>query len=635
MNKAIVIFLSFISINLCSAKDNNAYELSNPKYKISIDNNFKTSLFIKDKLWKKLAASEPLCFLRNDKGKELKNFTIKKVNVKNDYRSDYGNCKYLEITAKSIEENIEIDCKIFLPLKYDNSIIINTSINNLSGEVLKLSGYTISNFILNARDFGADSAYKFWSFQGGSYEQRFDWIFPLTKNYSRKNYQGMNAADYGGGMPIIDFWTKEHGIAFASLSDTPELISLPVKVNDEKRVEINITKEQNIIIKPGQKLNFIPFAIIFHNGDYYNALSTYSDLMQSQGLQFTSAPKDAYQTEWCAWGYERNFNKEQILKSLEEVKKLGLKWVTIDDGWQYADGDWEIDKSKFPGGDEEFKTFIDSIHSKGLKVRIWWVPFEAQDSAYNVKHFPHRMNEYGMKTQSSLALNHPNWFILDKEGNRIQVSWWNSFYLCPAVPGVIEYYKHFVEKAINIWGIDGFKIDGQNLNAVPQCYNSVHNHLSPEIAPKSVPDFFKAIYKTAVKLKPDFLIQICPCGTNFSLYNLPYVNQTVASDPIGAWQVRLKGKTFKALLGNKIAYSGDHVELTNRIWDESIQKENIIGKEDFVSTIAVGGVLSTKFTMPGLKQPDNTLILTPSKEKKWEKWISFYNEENLKNAKYI
>ena len=634
MKKIAFILLIIFSVSLIYAQNVDNCELGNSKIKIKIDNDFNSSLYIKNNKWEKIVVAEPFISLLDEKSSEIKIFSLKNFQLKKEIDSEFGKSDCLVVTAISDNRSIELKCEIYLPNEFNNSFIIFTSLNNLSNDEIKLNGFELAKFLLNAKDFEADSSYKFWSFQGGSYQQRFDWIFPLTKNFRRQNYQGMNAPDYGGGMPIVDLWTESNGIAFASLSKTPELISLPVAV-EKKGVEVKIKKDDEIIIKPQEKYNLIPIAIIAHNGDYYNALNTYSNLMQKRGIEFSKAPNSAYEPEWCAWGYERNFNKEQILNSLGEVKKLGLNWVTIDDGWQNADGDWEIDRSKFPGGDKEFKALIDTIHSKGFKVRLWWVPLEAQDSSFNVTHFPDRMNEYGMKFQSSLALNHPNWFILDENGNRIQVSWWNSYYLCPASPEVKEYYKHFVEKAINNWGIDGFKIDGQNLNEVPQCYNDLHNHLNPEASSKSVPEYFKMIYQSAKKLNPDFVVQICPCGTNFSFYNLPYVNQTVASDPLSSWQVRLKGKTFKAIVDNKIAYSGDHVELTNRIWDESTQKENIVGKEDFVSTIAVGGVPSTKFTVSGIKQADSTLVLTAEKENIWNKWISFYKDEKLKDAKYV
>lgn len=635
MVKYLIIYLFIIVPLFVFAKTYNTYELSNSNCKIVIDANLNASLYLHKNDWRLISSASPFYYLTDKEGNELKDFEVKQVKQKNNADSPFGKSNLLEIKSVLINSNIELNLKVYFPGKFENSIVCISSIKNLNDQNIELGGYGLANFLLDAKNFGADSSYKFWSFQGGSYEQRYDWIFPLTKNYSRKNYQGMNAPDYGGGMPVVDLWTKEEGIAFVSLAKIPELISLPLNVKPDKKVQFKITKENDLELKPGEEYNLLPFAIIFHHGDYFNGLRTYSNLMRQNGFEFSRAPESAYDVEWCAWGYERNFNKEQIIKSLSEVKKLGIEWVTIDDGWQNANGDWKIDKTKFPGGEKEFKSLIDTIHSKGLKVRIWWVPFEAQDSSYNIKHFPGRMTEYGMSTQSKLASQHPDWFIIDKNGNRVQVSWWNSYYLCPAVKSVVDYYKKFVETVINKWGIDGFKIDGQNLNAVPQCYNPQHNHQSPEDAPKSVPDFFKEIYETAQKLKPGFVIQICPCGTNFSFYNLPYVNQLVASDPLDSWQVRLKGKTFKALLDSKKAYSGDHVELTNRTWDEAAQKEKIKGKEDFVSTLAIGGVPSTKFTIAGIKQADSSLILTKEKEKIWEKWISVYLNEDLKDAEYM
>ena len=41
------------------------------------------------------------------------------------------------------------------------------------------------------------------------------------------------------------------------------------------------------------------------------------------------------------------------------------------------------------------------------------------------------------------------------------------------------------------------------------------------------------------------------------------MNNTPASDPTSSWQVRLKGKTFKALMGPSAPFSGDHVELSD------------------------------------------------------------------------
>ena len=104
---------------------------------------------------------------------------------------------------------------------------------------------------------------------------------------------------------------------------------------------------------------------------------------------------------------------------------------------------------------------------------------------------------------------------------------------------------------------------------------------------------------------------------------------------MNSWQVRVKGKTFKALFGNKVTYSGDHVELTNRKWNEHTGKFDVYKDEDFVSTIGIGGVPSTKFTNPNLLQSDSSLMLTDKKKKYWEKWLNLYNDNKLSEGNYI
>ena len=548
----------------------------------------------------------------------------------------YGESKVVSFSASSKDGKLTEEFRFILPLNFANAIICTSSLKNESKSPLKVETYSLLASSFDARKFGADSAYKFWSFQGGSYEQRYDWIFPITAAYQRTNFQGMNAPDYGGGIPVVDLWTRSMGLAFSVINTEPQFIYLPVRVKKSGDVSFSIVDSNRAELRPGESLDLVRYAIIVHHGDFFNGLKTYSDLMQDEGFHFPKAPADAFEPEWCAWGYGRDFSKKEILESLPLAKKLGFGWVTIDDGWQSNTGDWEPNPARFPGGENDFESFVDSIHSYGLKVRLWWSPFAAQDSTYSSAHYPRRMHEYGFNIQSKLALEHPDWFILDKDGNRVRVSWWNSYLLCPAVPAVRHYFEDFVRKAIVKWKIDGFKLDGQDQNMVPECFNMSHHHTSPFASVRAVPIFFKDIYDEATSLKKGFLVQLCPCGTNFSIYNLPYVNQTVASDPLDSWQVKSKGKTFRALYGSSTeAYSGDHVELTNRTWDPALQKFVPHGNVDFASTLAVGGVPASKFTIPGASQPDSTLALQGKQLKYYERWMRVYKREKLSRGHYL
>src|SRR5579872_3363463 len=152
------------------------------------------------------------------------------------------------------------------------------------------------------------------------------------------------------------------------------------------------------------------------------------------------------------------------------------------------------------------------------------------------------------------------------------------------------------------------------------CYNPAHKHGRPEESVEGMPKFFKALYDTAREVKPDALVEFCPCGTAYSFFTLPFLNMSVASDPESAWQVRTKGKTLKALQGDSVAYFGDHVDMT---------------KDDFASTVGVGGVVGTNFTWPEDSAERKRNDLTPAREQKFEKWLRIYKEKMLSRGEYL
>jgi alpha-galactosidase len=225
-----------------------------------------------------------------------------------------------------------------------------------------------------------------------------------------------------------------------------------------------------------------------------------------------------------------------------------------------------------------------------------------------------------VKPNTQLIKEHPEYLLLNADGSKQKISYWNAWYLCPAVPGVVEYHQAIVIKAMRDWGFDGLKLDGQFMNGVPPCYNPAHHHAMPEEAVEELPQFFKAIYDTALGVKPDALVEFCPCGTAYSFFTLPFMNMSVASDPTSPYQVRTKGKTLKALSGDQMAYFGDHVDMT---------------KDDFASTVGVGGVVGTNFTWPEGSASRRRIDLTPARELSFQKWLEIYKEKMLSQGQYL
>lgn len=442
----------------------------------------------------------------------------------------------------------------------------------------------------------------FWAFQGSSTESRSDWVRPLEAGYYDRNYLGMNATDYGGGVPVTSVWRKDVGIAVGHLAMVPKLVSLPTEVADNSsgiNIGLRDDFEARTRFKPNDTIQTLETFVSLSKGDYFENLARYSRLMQAKGITVAEPEEAAFEPIWCAWGYERQFTLKEIVETLPKVKELGLKWAVLDDGFQIAEGDWNANPEKFTGGNREIKGLVDQIHSYGLKAKIWWTPLAADPG-------------------SKVLREHPDSKVIRKDGSPQFISWWDAYYLSPTKEATREHTRETIHLFMDTWGFDGLKMDGQHMNAVAPDY-SLDN---PAKSVEGVPDFFHMIYKEARRIKPHAVVENCPCGTCMSYFNMAYMNQAVSSDPLSSWQIRHKGKTYKALVPHT-AYYGDHVELSD-------------GADDFASSFGVGAVLGTKFTWPkDNPAASGTYLLTPVKEQKWKKWISLYNQMMLSKAEYL
>ncbi|MBV8909756.1 MAG: hypothetical protein JOZ89_03250 [Gammaproteobacteria bacterium] len=245
---------------------------------------------------------------------------------------------------------------------------------------------------------------------------------------------------------------------------------------------------------------------------------------------------------------------------------------------------------------------VQQIRAQSLRPRLWVTPLAAAPG-------------------SDLLHDHTDMLLLDSNGAPQSISWWNSFYLCPAYAPTVAYCEALVRRFIGEWGYAGLKIDGQHLNGVAPCHNPAHRHARPGESVEKLQDLLQAMYVAALAIDPEAVMEICPCGTCYSFFNFASMNQAPASDPESSWQVRLKGKTLKALMGPSAAFAGDHVELSDH-------------GDDFASTVGIGAIVSTKFTWPVDPKPKDSFLLTPQREALWRKWIALYNERRLPQGVY-
>lgn len=531
-------------------------------------------------------------------GQKIEDFRLKKISKK----ETSGNLKGKVWIAKGIFEKNSL--KIIKELRltaYDefpNLISVQAKYFNNSNKDLFINKWVNGNYKIISQ---GDEP-PFWAFQGSSSANRSDWVKPLHPGYYQRNYMGMNDSDYGGGIPVTSVWRPDINVAVGHLSDKPELVSLPTEVLDNSEVSIGVSKkfEPRTVFKAGDTITTLETFVSISEGDYFQNLQKYSALMQAKGIDLVEPEEEAFEPIWCAWGYGRKFTMEEVENTLPKVKELGIKWAVLDDGYQVAEGDWRPAVDRFPEGEDAIKKLVKKIHDYGLKAKIWWTPLAADPGSCALQ-----------KDREML--------ITQKNGAPQFITWWDAYYLSPTKEETIHHTEDILHLFLDEWNFDGLKMDGQHMNAVAPDY-SLEN---PEQSVKGLPDFFHMVYEKSREIKPHAVVENCPCGTVMSYFNMASANQTVSSDPLSSWQIRHKGKTYKALVP-KTAYYGDHVELSDN-------------GSDFASSFGVGAVLGTKFTVPSSveNQEASQFILTPEKEKTWKKWFDLYNKKMLSKEEYL
>jgi alpha-galactosidase len=553
-----------------------------------------------------------------------------------DFIPDFAQAKVLESAGKlGRGKRVEIPARPLAPAGMDiermlvietyddfpNIALVNSTYKNVGTTDFRLDQVWMQQHRFSAKQMDAKAQpYDMWSFQGSSYDWGKDDVQKLTRVSAQPNVMGEAVkGGYGGGIPVVAFWTASVGEAIGHVETLPWTLSMPVKVESDGRVTASVEIPVNAGLKPGESYSSPRSFVAVYSGDFYEPLRMWSSVLQKEGWEIPKPSSEAYNVSWCGWGYEFNVTPAQMLGTVPKLKELGIKWATLDDRWFDTYGDWNPRADTFPG--DSIKQMVDEFHKQGILAQLWWLPLGVEDGQGK-----YESHKYAM---SNVVKEHPDWLILDKDGKHARMTR-DLAVLDPALPEVQAYYKQLTEKFIRDWGFDGSKLD--NIYSVPACYNPAHHHKSPQDSVRAMGEVYKAIFQTTRAIKPESVTQACPCGTPPSLAWLPFIDQAVTADPVGAVQVRRRIKMYKALLGPEAAVYGDHVELSAMTptgggnWSEH--------GDDFASTLGVGGVPGTKFVWPDPGAKFKPVALTAEKEAHWKKWLGLYNEKMLSKGEF-
>jgi len=131
----------------------------------------------------------------------------------------------------------------------------------------------IKKWVNSANDLTpSGDSIKFRIFQGSSHSDRRDWIHSLKAGFNEQNFMGMNATDYGGGIPVVDFWRKDDGLAIGLLEPEAKLISLPVDYDRDAftaKISIEYIFPEAKMMFPGDTIHSFETFVSVHQKDFF------------------------------------------------------------------------------------------------------------------------------------------------------------------------------------------------------------------------------------------------------------------------------------------------------------------------------------------------------------------------------
>jgi alpha-galactosidase len=218
---------------------------------------------------------------------------------------------------------------------------------------------------------------------------------------------------------------------------------------------------------------------------------------------------------WCTWYYYYGkVRQEDVVENTtwisENLDRLPLQLVQVDDGFQAKIGDWYDRADSFP---DDMKLVADFIHAHDLRAGIWLAPFLVHPG-------------------SRVSREHPEWILRNAAGKPVTAGWgWNSF---PRVldithPEVLLHLERLIRTVTHEWGFRYLKLDFLCAGAIPGHY---HDSSKPRAAA-----FVRAL-QTIRDAAGDEVTLVgcgCPLGPAIGIFDAMRIGPDVAP----AWQPRL------------------------------------------------------------------------------------------------
>ena len=210
--------------------------------------------------------------------------------------------------------------------------------------------------------------------------------------------------------------------------------------------------ELSLPVKPGEDMG--SERLMFEAGpNYHEQLLAYGDAVRRLHHARVSCETPI---GWWSWTvYYGAINEGETLTNgdwqAEHLKSFGYKYFQIDEGYQYARGEYTTpNATQFPDG---MRFVGHHLTGKGLTFGVWTAPFEVTSRAWVYEH-------------------HKDWLVHNAKGDPIPIGdvWHQKtdvlYALDTTHPGAQEYLRQTYKTLVRQWGVRFIKLDFMDTTAI-------------------------------------------------------------------------------------------------------------------------------------------------------------------------
>jgi hypothetical protein len=259
----------------------------------------------------------------------------------------------------------------------------------------------------------------------------------------------LKAEGKGAGAKVASYTVESTGTTEIQ-KDYSEAKSLEAKSLQSDRIELSLP------LNPGEEMS--SERLMFAAGpDYLGQLRAYGSAIQR--LHHARVSSEIPMGWWSWTAYYGAINEGETLTTADwlsqHLKSLGYKYLQIDDGYQYARGEYATtNATQFPDG---MRVVAHRILRDGLTVGLWTAPFEVSSRAWVYEH-------------------HKDWLVHNAKGQPIPLEdLWkqgvDTLYALDAThPGAQEYLRQTYKTLVHEWGVRFIKLDFMDTTAIEGYY---------------------------------------------------------------------------------------------------------------------------------------------------------------------